>query len=414
MGDLFHLFIYGLLFLTLYFQVFMLVTFLEERRNSKRAPAKKNPEAELPDVSIIVPAYNEEGTIAGTIHSLLRLDYPKEKLKILVIEDGSTDTTLARLSEFEGNPQITIIAKENGGKFTALNLGISQVTTELVGCLDADSFVAPDALRHIVSRFHNPEVMAVTPLIQVHNSNNIIERIQNIEYILSALIRKVFGSLNALYVTPGPFSIYRRSVFEKIGLYKHAHNTEDLEMALRMQMNHLRIENAEKAVVYTVTPRTIHGLYRQRVRWIYGFLANARDYSHLLFRRAYGNLGVFSLPFAVISIFTGIFFAANVFATFGIRFYNKYLELQTVGFSWNGFTFDWFFVKTDPQALLKYAVITFLILMIISGITLVRVKRWRGVILDGVFFLAFYGILAPIWLLRAVYGAARMKGISWR
>jgi len=78
--------------------------------------------------------------------------------------------------------------------------------------------------------------------------------------------------LNALHVTPGPFTIFRKDVFEKIGKYKHAHLTEDLEMALRMQKNNLKIANSHRSFVFTVTPNTFKTLHKQRSRWAYGFL----------------------------------------------------------------------------------------------------------------------------------------------
>ena len=408
--------IYFFLFLTLYFQIFMLVTFIEERFFSRKK-VKSVRGAYVPSVSIIVPAWNEERTIGGTLKSLLALDYPKDKLNILVVDDGSKDSTLLRAREFEHDSRIKVLTKENGGKYTALNLALTHIETDLVGCLDADSFVDAGALWEIVAYFENLEVMAVTPMIRVHEPRGIVQRMQNIEYILGALIRKVFGYLNALYVTPGPFSIYRREVFKKIGDYKHAHHTEDLEMALRMQSHRLRIENAERAVVYTVAPKTVRVLFKQRVRWIHGFLENARDYSHLLFRRSYGNLGVFSLPFAVVSIFTAIFFAGYIFYIGGARIYEKYIEVAAVGvshyFNWS-FSFDWFFLKTDPQSIMKYMIAVLMLAMIVGGVWLVRIKKVHTIALDTVFFLALYGLIAPFWLLRSVYGVAFSKKTRWR
>src|SRR3989344_2069272 len=208
--------IYFFLFLTLYFQIFMLVTFIEERFFSRKK-VKSVRGAYIPSVSIIVPAWNEERTIGATLVSLLALDYPKDKLSILVVDDGSKDQTLLRAREFETDSRVKVMTKENGGKYTALNLGLKSIESDLVGCLDADSFVDEQALWEIVAHFENPAIMAVTPMIRVHEPRGVVQRMQNVEYILSALIRKVFGYLNALYVTPGPFSIYRREVFRMVG-----------------------------------------------------------------------------------------------------------------------------------------------------------------------------------------------------
>src|SRR6185295_16189198 len=99
-----------------------------------------------------------------------------------------------------------------------------------VGCLDADSFVAPDAMLEVAKRLDtDPSIMALTPSMQVYRPRKIIERMQAVEYTFGIFYKKMFDNLSALNVLPGPFSIYKREVFEKIGLFRHAYNTEDME-----------------------------------------------------------------------------------------------------------------------------------------------------------------------------------------
>ncbi len=95
MPNLSHIFIYTSLFLSLYFEIFLLLTYVDKRGEMREEDAlialgvKK-----YPTVSIIVPCWNEETTVSKTVHSLLNLDYPKDKLKILIVNDGSTDNSL--------------------------------------------------------------------------------------------------------------------------------------------------------------------------------------------------------------------------------------------------------------------------------------------------------------------------------
>src|SRR3989344_7016109 len=156
--------IYASLFLTLYFEVFLLISFFEER---PRARSKDLP-ARYPAVAVLVPCFNEERTIAGTLESLLALEYPAEKLEILVVDDGSRDNTGNIAQEFSAkHPKVKYFYKENGGKYTALNYGIERTDAELIGCLDADSFVEREALLEVVKRFNeSPEIMAVDPATQ--------------------------------------------------------------------------------------------------------------------------------------------------------------------------------------------------------------------------------------------------------
>src|SRR3989344_4540347 len=117
------------MFASVYTQVFLLVTFLEHRQkfSIRKAGVKL---AVYPAVTIIIPCWNEEQTVARTVKSVLGLDYPKERLEIFIVDDGSTDNTWQEILKWKDHPNIDIFRKENGGKHTALNLGLLHVKTE--------------------------------------------------------------------------------------------------------------------------------------------------------------------------------------------------------------------------------------------------------------------------------------------
>src|SRR3989344_9520984 len=248
---------YIFLFTALYIEVFFLITYFEFREKERKIPAVGALD-KWPSVSVIVPVWNEGTTVLKTIFSLLELNYPKEKLSIFIVDDGSTDKTWNVIQRFARNKQIKLLRKENGGKYTALNYALSFVDTELVGCLDADSFVHPEALKRIVAKFEEDiEIMAVTPSIKIFEPHGLLGLMQKAEYMFGIFLRKVFCDLNAIYITPGPFSIFKKSVFERIGGYRHAHNTEDMEIAMRMQKNNMKIGNAHNAFIYTIAPTAL-------------------------------------------------------------------------------------------------------------------------------------------------------------
>ena len=167
-----------------------------------------------PSVTIVVPCWNEEGTVAKTVHSLLDLDYPQDKVKIFLINDGSTDDTKNVIDKFAEIPNIKVFHKENGGKFTALNLGLEKSETDFFGCLDADSFVDPEALVRIMSYFEKDSLtMAVAPAVVVHNPRSIVQFAQQTDYSMGLFFKKMLGFLGAINVTPGPFTIFRKKVF---------------------------------------------------------------------------------------------------------------------------------------------------------------------------------------------------------
>lgn len=403
---------YILLFSALYFEVFLLITYFEVRKKIKSSVFDEISNGKLPSVSIIVPCWNEENTILKTVFSLLKLDYPREKLSIIVVDDGSTDKTWNVLQRFNRNKQITLLKKENGGKHTAVNLGISVSKSDLVGCLDADSFVHPQALKRIANRFSDSSVMAVTPSMKINNPQNYLELIQKVEYVIGIFIRKIFSHLNALYITPGPFSIFRREVFAMIGEYKKAHNTEDLEMALRMQKNRMRIDNAHDAYVFTTAPNTLRKLYKQRVRWTYGFLKNAIDYRKMFFRPEYGHLGVMILPLAGFSIFSSLYFAGTVLFDSIKSALLKIEEIRTVGLSWTGFNLDLFYIDTRVMVFLTLAALMGTVAIIFISRSLAQERMRPGK--ELVYFLAIYSIIVPFWMARAVFNVVFAKSTKWR
>lgn len=402
--------IHILLFISLYFEVFLLITFFEKwdtiTKNIQTEPVR------YPSVTVIVPCFNEENTISKTILSLLALDYPKNKLKILIVDDGSTDNSWSIIKRFKKYQQIELYHKENGGKHTALNFGLEKTTSELVGCLDADSFVDPQTLKKIVIYFENKTVMAVTPAIKAYESKNVIQLMQKAEYNLSIFIRRVFSFIDSLFITPGPFSIYRKDVFTNLGGYRKAYHTEDLEIALRMQSNHYKIENAHTATVYTVTPNTLKELYAQRLRWTCGFLKNIVDYRFLLFRYKYGTLGILVLPFSILSIFGALYFIGMLSISLTSHLLSKIVEVQIVGASAFNASFDWFFINTHSILFLVSALLVLTFILIVIGKKLSNEKNpWS---FDIIFYLFLYGFLAPLWLTKAIYNVALSHKTTWR
>ena len=405
---------YTFLFLSLNFEVFLLITYFENRLEIAREDNLSIKTKKHPTVTIIVPCWNEEFTVSKTIHSLLSLDYPKDKLKIMIVDDGSTDKTWEKIQKFQNNPQIEIYTKENGGKYTALNFGISRLNSDLVGCLDADSYVHKDALKNIIMYFKDREIMAVAPSVKLWQPKGPLQLLQKVEYGFGIFTRKMFHYMHAVYITPGPFSIFRTDVFKKLGGYKHAHNTEDIEIALRMQKNGYKIAHAHNAMVYTVPPDTLRKLLKQRVRWVYGFIKNTTDYREMFFRRKYGNLGMFILPMAVISVISILSVASISLFNIIRLIFNKYLEIQTVGFSlnWPFSTFDWFYINTEIIAIVGLVTTIGTITMIIMSKRMSEGKFDIGV--DLIFFLKLYMFIAPLWIGKAVYNAMFSIKVSWR
>lgn len=400
---------YSLLFISLYFEVFLLVSFLERR--SSQTGAHEPESTHRPSVAIVVPCFNEEKTLASTLQSLLALEYPTDKLEIIVVDDGSRDGTLRIAREFEGDARIKVFHKENGGKHTAMNFALERTQADLIGCLDADSIVASDALLRVVPVFDNAKVSAVTPGIHVKEARNMLQHMQKVEYRLSIFNRFMLASLGSAFITPGPFSIFRTSVVRELGGWRHGHSTEDMEMALRMQAAGYLIGNAPKAVVHTGTPRTLKHLFRQRVRWTYGFLRNAVDYRSMIGNGSFGNLGIIVLPTALISIGAGIYFFARVMYYLALSLSHTVTRIEVTG-ALPHFAFSLFYVNTSAMWFLIFAAVALILVLIGAGSFIGTGKR--NLPAGTPLFILFYSFLVPLWLGTAVVRAVFKTGVRWR
>ncbi|MCX6754382.1 MAG: glycosyltransferase family 2 protein [Candidatus Nomurabacteria bacterium] len=414
MEPVFTVIFYVFSFISVYVQVFFLMTYFEKKRHIIKHPDNLVL-LDYPTVTIAVPCYNEEATIDKTVKSLLSLDYPKDKIKIFLIDDGSRDNTWNIIKAFDNGSNIFAYKKENGGKHTALNLALENTTSEFFGCLDSDSLVHPQALIRIISYFQNDlTTMAVAPSIVVYNPKNILQYAQNVEYDMSIYTKKMLGFMGGIHVTPGPFSIFRKRVFDELGPYHKAHNTEDQEIALRMQEHGYKIDHCPDAYVYTNTPDSVAKLYRQRLRWIYGFIKNLIDYRRLLFKKEYGTVALFTLPSGLVSIIGVIFLFTNIIANVISFFYHKIVQIQTIGFN-NAlsfhYKFDWFFVST--KAVLFLSIILYILVIVSVMIGRKMAEGKSSFSFSIIYFIIIYSVIAPFWMIRAIYNAIISKESSW-
>lgn len=411
MTDPFELVVYPFLFMALYFQVFLLLTFFDREAKKRRGDTVLNT---FPFVSIIVPCFNEEGSISGSIDSILKLDYPPNAYELIIVDDGSTDSTAQVLERYRNNPRITIIRKANGGKHTALNAGIEIARGEYIACLDADSFVSKESLRESIAHFDDERIAAVTASMSIHKPKIILERMQQAEYLLGIILRHILSTVNGLYVTPGPFTVYRKSVFQELGSFTSAHNTEDMEIALRIQRAGLIIQNAPRARVYTNAPGTLRALVKQRIRWTTGFIRNAYDYRDLFFNPKYGVLGLLVLPLGVLSIVSGIgLFFLTLYKT-GDWIYEYAVRASEVPLSYTLAipSLDLFFAPINPILLLSIPALLITFALIAVGSRISRTKTRLGA--DVVWYVALYSMVAPLWLIGSVSDVIMGVSRSWR
>ena len=231
-----------------------------------------------PPVTIVVPVYNERAVIESALGSLLSLDYPA--FDILVVDDGSTDGTFdvaSRLAGRRGNVTLRVVRKRNGGKAAALNAGIALASTPYVLCMDGDSRLAPDTLRHAMRHFADPRVAAVAGNVKVVNRDNVWTRLQALEYIEGLnMPRRAQGFLRVVNIIPGPIGIFRRDVLLGVGGYETDTYAEDADLTLKIVTAGWHVTYEERAIAWTEAPEVFLDLVKQRYRWTRGILQALR------------------------------------------------------------------------------------------------------------------------------------------
>jgi len=194
---------------SLYFAIFWFLVLMDGGFKKTKKSKLKN----YPDVSIVIPAYNEEKRIRLTLDSVLKLNYPKDRLEIIVINDGSADKTKEVVEGIISKNRdfgIRLISQKNRGKGAALNNGLKKAKGEFFVCLDADSYVKEDALLKMLPEFDKEDIAAVLPLLKVRNPKSLWQKMQWLEYLVNMFYKELMSRLNCVHVAPGPFSVYRK------------------------------------------------------------------------------------------------------------------------------------------------------------------------------------------------------------
>ena len=241
-------------------------------------------------ISVVIAAYNEAPVIARTVQSVLASDVLVHE--IIVVDDGSSDAT-AENAEIDS--RVHVIRKPNGGKASALNLGIAEATGDLLFHIDADTILDPQAIGRLASHFSDPQVAAVAGSVQVGNRVNLLTRWQDLEYETSQnLDRRAYAKLNCITVVPGAIGMWRREAVRAAGGYQTDTLAEDMDLTWRLRREGYVLGNEPLAIAYTEAPERFRDFFKQRFRWSYGTLQCLWKHRGALGR--YGWFGRFALP----------------------------------------------------------------------------------------------------------------------
>jgi hyaluronan synthase len=231
-----------------------------------------------PTVAVVMPAFNEEVAIANSIRSLLAVDYPEEKLEVVVVNDGSTDGTMAEIeSVARAEPRVQVIAfPQNRGKRAAMAAGIRATEAEIIAFVDSDSMLERDALRVIVQGFADEKIGAIAGHAEVLNSRETwITRMQAVRYFVAFRVCKAAESIfGAVTCCSGCFSAYRRvAIVPSLEAWEHQHflgrpaTYGDDRSLTNFVLRNWKIRYEEHARSRTIVPAHFMLFLRQQLRW---------------------------------------------------------------------------------------------------------------------------------------------------
>ena len=290
------MFFFGIFFILIFF-------FIQKRYEDKLFDFPKI--IKYYSISFLVPAYNEEDSIENTVRALMNLKYPKGKIEIIIINDGSKDNTLSVAKALAKKyDNVYVLNKENSGKANSLNEAIKIAKGELIAVVDADSYPKNDSVSKMIGYFDDPKVAAVTSRVLVKNKENWLCRFQILDYGIIAWTRKLLDFVNAVYVTNGPLSIYRKSIVKKVGGFDPKNLTEDIEITWNILSRGYQTRMSYGAIVYTIVPKNLKVWVKQRVRWNLGGIQTVHKYWRAMFKK--GAFGYFIIPYVSASFILAI------------------------------------------------------------------------------------------------------------
>lgn len=377
------IFLYMIVIITLY--TLMLIFAFTQLKKSRKLDKQLEDTTNLKSiyskpVSIIVPAYNEEKGIVGTIHSLLTIEYPQ--YEIIVVNDGSKDCTLQQVidefkmeqvfqvvqnrlpsEEIKGiyhstrHHNIVLIDKANGGKADALNAGINISKYPYFCSIDGDSILSSKSLLQVMKPIiaSNGKVVAAGGTVEIANGfdiqfgtvlNSILPRnpiviMQVIEYLRAFYMGRIaLSRFNLLLIISGAFSVFSKDYIIKVGGYSKKTIGEDMELVVRLHRylikNNIKktIEFIPKSVCWTEAPDNLKDLQTQRRRWHQGLIGSIMLNRGMLFNPKYKQIGLIALPYFVFVELIGpvIELIGYVYVVLSFAVGNIYLESALILF----------------------------------------------------------------------------------
>jgi len=398
-------------FIALYMLTLMITVYFPHRKEMFYYPPGK-PEP----VSIVMPCYNEADSIGKAIENLLNLNYPKDMIEIIVVDDRSKDNSVEIVKKYVKkykNVRLIVNERNSGGAAEPTNIGIKAAKYDYVAVADADSYPEKDALLKMIGFLQKDKTIGgVTGAVLGKGNETFMQQMQYLEYVVISFARKLLDYVDSVYVTPGPFALYRKKILFEVGLFDTKNMTQDIEIVWRMMSHGYKARMSLSAKIYSITPKTFKQWWRQRVRWNIGGSQTIVKYKKWTLSK--NMLGRFVIPFFVASLFIGVvgillftyLFTRRILVTY---FSTKYSVLaneaipRLIDLSFNASVLNFFGIT---------------LFLLGCAYTIFAIKSMKEFklkdinIFNLIFFLTLYLMIYPLIMISALYKFA-VKRYSW-
>lgn len=398
-------------FVAIYMLFLMVLVYLYNRKEMFECQEGK-PEP----VSVIIPCYNEGKTIGRVIDSIFNLDYPQNMLEIIIVDDHSQDNSVEMIKPYTKkykNVKLIVLPENSGGAAKPTNTGIESAKYDYILVMDSDSFPQKDTLKKMIGSLQKDKKLgAVTCSILVNKPETFAQKIQFIEYIVIAFARKLLDFVDAVYVTPGPFALYRKEVLLEIGLFEEGNLTQDIEIVWKMMAHGYRARMVLPAKVYVDSPRRFRAWWNQRVRWNIGGTQTLWKYRKWSLRK--NMLGLFVIPFFTMSMFLGIF-GLFLFTYLGIKRLSLFLLSSSYSVSAQASIISFSDFSLNLSILNFFGIALFILgtVYALFGIWAMKEISFKKLkFFNLVFFLTLYLTIYPVIMIAALWRMIR-RDYSW-
>ncbi|MDO8625433.1 MAG: glycosyltransferase family 2 protein [Candidatus Diapherotrites archaeon] len=367
----------------------------------------------FPSLTVVIPSYNSASSLGDCLSAVLKMNYPR-KFSVWVIDDGSKDNTKEVLGKF---PKVKVLSQPvNIGKAKGLNQIIRTLKTDLVVCIDSDTYPNPNVLLDCVPRFFAREnVGAVAPFITVANPRNFLQRMQEVEYFSGfGFYSKVAAQLDGLYVAPGPLTVFSRKALLAVKGFDEDNLTEDMEIALRLHHHGFALEYSPSRVP-TEVPSTFTGLYRQRIRWYRGTIFNLMKYREMFFSPRLKSFGNFFFPALALFVSTIILSFVVIWA---IILYGTVQWFSQLYYSFSVGQFP--LIRLVIENMTVNSLVVFLLMAVVlwyvffkKSLSLIAAKSEARMVLPALAMIFFYPLMISVIYAAGLFKELRSSRRSW-